>query len=138
MNRLKRFTAFSPLRLWNIYFHTRVKFALICSWDKDWRMLRQSWAVVASDSSSRQPGSSRVRLMLLRIRLRLKWSFLSPSCKTTRETLTFSRASLVSLMAEMKGSKEEIKKHFFGCLWKTRAWLIRCSTCNIDFLFIKQ
>lgn len=82
--------------------HTRVKFALICSWDSDCLMLRHICAVVESDSSSWQPGSLRVRLMLLRTRLRLKPSFPVPSWRTSSPMLAFSRASLVSLMAELK------------------------------------
>ncbi len=90
------------IRICCIQFCTRVKLALICSWDSDWRMLRHSWAEVASDSSSWQPGSLRVWLILIRTRFRLKLSFLVPSWRTTKPTLTFSRASLVSRMAELK------------------------------------
>lgn len=74
----------------------------MCSWDSDWRMLRHSWAEVASDSSSWQPGSLSERWMLVRTRLRLKLSFPVPSFSTSRPTLAFSRASLVSLMAAAK------------------------------------
>lgn len=85
-----------------LWLRTRVKFALICSWDSDCLMLRHSCAVVASDSSSWQPGSLRVRLMPVRTRLRLKPSFPAPSWRTSSPMLAFSKASLVSLMAELK------------------------------------
>lgn len=79
--------------------HTRVKLALTWSCARELWMERQSWAVVASESSSLQPGSLRVLFRLERTRLRLKWSFPVASWRTSRDILTFSRASLVSRMA---------------------------------------
>lgn len=90
-----------PKRAPQLQFCTRVKFELICSWDNDWRMLRHSWAVVASESSSWQSVSFRVWLMLVRTWPRFRLSFPVPSWSTSRDALTLSKASLVSRMAEI-------------------------------------
>lgn len=129
----------SSASFWSLFKHlcafrscTRVKLALICSWDSDWRMFRHSWAEVASDSSSWHPGSLRVRLMLVRTRLRLKLSFPVPSLRTSRPTLAFSSASLVSLMAEFKRAQMKWKP---GCDW----WVHQNKDCHwITFPSKKQ
>lgn len=78
------------------FVDTREKSALVPSWGSVERTELQVW----DTAPLVQAGSDRVLDSEARSSDRLVFSFPAPSWRTSREELTFSRASLVSRMAE--------------------------------------
>lgn len=96
------------LRVWKILLKdlTPLKLALMSSWPNEFLMILQveaAWAALHAESL-------RVLLRCILTSVKFAWSLSVPSCKTSTETLTFSRASFVSLMAAKMWNF--LKKHF--------------------------